>query len=89
MANSHDCRSREPGSHVRSILRVTISLPLCTTSPKGEGVDKAIVRPEERDQQILTEGILAGEEGHVGFPELKPQDHNREETLKYMFWEGN
>lgn len=55
-----------------------------TTSSKGEGVNNAIVRPEERDQQVLTERILAGEEGHVGFPELKPQDHNMEETLKYV-----
>lgn len=42
------------------------------------------MRPEERNQLVLTEGILAGEEGHLGFPELKPQDHNREETLKYV-----
>lgn len=29
-------------------------------------------------------GFWLGRKGHVGFPEVKPQNHNREDTLKYV-----
>lgn len=59
LAGSRDYRSRQPGSPVWSAGSVAISLPLCAPSSKSEGVEKAIFRPEEMDQQILTEGTLA------------------------------